>query len=417
LLDGEVRLKIKYCIVSLIIFFAIFLVSSTCMADPAVIIYDYEISPSVFIPGDNGTLTLTIKNAESANTVARTTTSGSTSTVYTDTVGVILSNIWIDHASDSNNKKVKAILNYEDTGVLAPGTSFDITFKIIAEEGIKEGLYFPVVGIDVETYTDVSFPIPVKVSNTTIDLISSNIPSEIPMSGSTDVTLSVINNREGSVDGVTVIAEEIDDITFIPESVFIGTLDSDSSEDATFSIVPEKVGTYNLSFKVRYKNGDNFHENTLLAAIEVTENYDVAPVLYSFPSYISKGQTDVARLEVYNAKTESISGVIVTPISDVAISPSKYFIGSMDPDDVFSASFTIYSSNLEIGENYTVDFKVSFKQDDNYYETDSVGSSFMVVRPTVQQGTDLSVYIVILFAAIIVIYLLIRFLKKRRIIR
>lgn len=390
---------------------------STCLADPAVIILDYELSPSVFMPGDSGTLKLTIKNAEASNTVTRTTTSGSTSTVYADTVGATINNIWVSDATDDNGKKVKAKLNYEDVGDLPPSTSFDITFEIIAEKGISEGLYFPVVKVDVETYTDISFPIPVKVSNSSIDLISKNVPSKITMSGSTDITLSAVNNRAASIDGVKIVAEEMDDMYFIPESVFIGTLDSDSSEDVVFSIVPKKVGKYNLSFRVEYKNEDNLHNTTLSIPIELTKNYDVAPLIYSFPNAVSKGQTTDVRLEVYNAKTESISGVIVTPITNVPIFPSKYFIGSMDPDDVFSASFNIYSSNLEIGKNYTVDFKVSFKQGDNYYETDTVGSSFMVLKQTAEKDTDLSIYIIILFAFVIFIYLLIRFFKKRRIIK
>lgn len=410
-------MKIKYFILFAFFSFVLLLLPSTCIADPTMIISDYELSPSVFMPGDSGTLKLTIKNAETSNTVARTTTVGSTSTVYTDTVGATFNNIWIASASDSNGNKVKAKLNYEDVGDLSPSTSFDITFEIIAEEGIAEGLYFPIVRIDVETYTDVSFPIPVKVSNSSIDLISKNVPSKIPMSGSTDIILSAVNNREGAIDGATIEAEKIDNIDFIPESVFIGTIDSDSSEDATFSIVPKKIGKYNLSFKVRYKNGDNIHNTTLSVPIELTGTYDVAPLIYSFPNTLRKGSSSEVRLEVYNAKTESISGVIVTPITDVPVFPSKYFIGSMDPDDVFSASFNIYSNNLEIGKNYTVDFEVSFKQGDNYYETDSVGSSFMVLKQTTENGTDLSIYIIILFAVIIFIYLLIRFFKKRRIIK
>ena len=46
-------------------------------ADPTVIIDNYTLYPEVFMPGDSGILTLTVKNAETTNTVQTTSTSGS----------------------------------------------------------------------------------------------------------------------------------------------------------------------------------------------------------------------------------------------------------------------------------------------------------------------------------------------------
>ena len=114
------------------------LILPTVCADPSIIIYDYELTPKIFMPGDYGTLKLTIKNAETTNTIARTTTGSTTTTVYTDMVGATFNNIWIIPASDNYGKKVKATLNYEDTGYLAPSASFDITFKMIVETGITD---------------------------------------------------------------------------------------------------------------------------------------------------------------------------------------------------------------------------------------------------------------------------------------
>ncbi len=353
-------------------------------ADPSIIIYDYELSPEVFMPGDSGTLTLTIKNAETTNTIASTSTSGSSSTVYTDTRGAEISNIWITAATDSQGKKVKATLNYEDTGCLAPAASFDITFKIIAEEGISEGLYFPLVRIDIETYTDVSFPIPIKVSNATIDLISTSVPSKISESGSTKITFSAVNNRDTIVNNIVVTPKTIDGIEFTPASVFIESINSDSSEDITFSLKPTEKGVKNLSFDISYKNGNNIHTSSVNETIEIIDTLDVGSVFTSLPRSIKKGESSRITLEVYNAKTEYITGVMVTPISDTIILPSQYFIGSMDPDDVFSASFDIYTDNLDYGNN-TIEFEVSFKQGNEYYKTPTLSTTFSVGK---NEGTN-----------------------------
>jgi hypothetical protein len=392
------------------------LILPTICADPSIIIYDYELTPQIFMPGDSGTLKLTIKNAETINTVARTTTGSSTTTVYTDTVGAAFNNIWIVAASDSSSKKVKATLNYEDTGYLAPSASFDITFKIIAENGITEGLYFPTVRIDIDTYTDVSFPIPIDVSNATVDLISTSVPSKLSVSGSTDITLTAVNNRAASIDSVRITPKETTGIEFMPSSIFIGSMSSYASEDVIFSIKPTETGEKNLSFDIDFKNGDNLHTQTLTIPMEIVETLDVAPVFYSIPSSIEKGKSIRIRLEVFNAKTSGITGVIVTPITDAEMSPSQYFIGAMDADDVFSASFDMYTDGLEIG-NYTIGFKVSFKQGEDYYETPTVSSSFEIVAATKDSG-DGNLGVVIGGTCILVVALVLFLIwRKRRIIK
>jgi len=404
-------MKIKLVII-IILLLCIFIFPSIS-ADPTIIIDDYSLYPEVFMPGDSGILTLTIKNAEVANTVQTTSTSGSSSTVKTDTVGATIENIWIVYASDGNHK-LKATQNYEDVGDLAPASSIDISFKIIAEENISEGLYFPIARVNVETYDDVRFPIPIKVSNATVNLLLTDVPSRISKSGSTLVTVTAINSRENSVDGVTIIPDSNDGLEFTPNSVFVGTLESDASSEASFSIKPKEVGEYNISFNVQFKNGDNVHSEQMSYSISVVETLDVAPVFTTIASSIEKGKSTRVSLEVYNAKTQSINGVIVTPITEAKVSPSQYFIGSMDPDDVFSASFEISAGDLEYG-NYTLGFKVSFKQDNEYYETPIVSSTISII-PQKHSASEGSLLFV-LGAVVIVILLILIFgfyYNKRR---
>ncbi|KYK20878.1 hypothetical protein AYK21_05420 [Thermoplasmatales archaeon SG8-52-2] len=403
------RLKL---VIGLSLFLSIFIIPSIS-ADPTVIIDNYTLYPEVFMPGDSGILTLTITNAETTNTVQTTSTSGSSSTVKTDTAAATIKNIWIVSATDGTHK-VKATKNYEDVGNLAPASSIDINFKIIAEENITQGLYFPIARVNVETYDDVRFPIPIKVSNASVDLLLTDVPSRISKSGSTLVTVTAVNSRENSVDGVTIIPDSNDGLKFTPNSVFVGTLEADASSEASFSIKPEDVGDYNISFTVQFKNGDNVHSEEKSYSISVVETLDVAPILTSIPSSIEKGKSTRVSLEVYNAKTQSITGVIVTPITEAKVSPTQYFIGSMDPDDVFSASFDVSSEHLEYG-NYSLGFKVSFKQDNEYYETPIVTSTISIV-PRTNSASEGSLLLV-LGAVVIVILLFLIFgfyYNKRR---
>ncbi len=410
-------MKIKYYSVLAITILFIFFISGFCVADPAVMISDYELNPSVFMPGDEGILSLTVTNGETTSTTTTTSTdvigSDTESTSTTDTNGVFLTKIWMIKAYDKD-REIKASTYYSDVGYLSAAKSILIDFKVTVDENFTEGVYFPKIKINPSGYDVINYPITFRISNKTVDLISKDVPSQVSQSGSTDISLSVVNNRENLVDGIHVYAEKIEGIDLVPSSIFVGSLDSDASEDVTFSIVPKKIGNYNLSFKVDFKNGNNLHNSTIKIPIEVVSNYDVAPVLYFFPDFLTKGSTADVRVEVYNAKTEEITGVIVKPVTNISISPSEYFIGSMDSDDVFSASFDIESNDLKIGENYTVDFKVSFKQGDNYYETDSISSTFIVTEPIEKQNNNFGLLFLSVFIIIIIVYAVYRFFKKRR---
>ena len=363
-------------IISMISFFIILLSTIPMInAEPSIIVYEYSLAPNEFMPGDSGTLTLTIKNAETTNTAVSTSSSGST--VYTQTRGAEFNNIWIDPAYDNQGNSIKATSNYENTGYLAPAASFDITFNIVADESISEGIYFPNLNIDIDLYTDVIYPIPINVSNASVDLIATSLPSKISASGSTQISFTAVNNRDSIVDNVIVTPQPIEGIEFMPKSVFVGTIDSKSSGEVSFSIKPLFEGVKNLKFNLSYKNGKNLHNSYLEEEIEVISTLDVGSVFTNIPRSIKKGSSSRITLEVYNAKTEEITGVMVTPLSKTTLLPTQYFIGAMDPDDVFSASFDIFTDDLEYG-TYTIDFEVSFKQGNEYFKTPKITATFEV---------------------------------------
>ncbi|MEA3458922.1 MAG: hypothetical protein U9R21_09640, partial [Candidatus Thermoplasmatota archaeon] len=218
-------------------------------ANPAVIVSDYELSPEIFMPGDSGLLTLTITNAETAAAETTVETYGGVSVTTAETLGTKIIKIWV-MPDDDGSREVEAKTSYLDVGYLAAGASIIVSFELVADENISEGLYFPKVRINVDTGEDVSFPIPVEISNASVDLVSTEFPSKISMSGSTEIKLTAINNRANPVDGVTIAPKSMNGIEFVPESRFISTLDSYSSEDVIFSVKPSETGPQNLTFEI-----------------------------------------------------------------------------------------------------------------------------------------------------------------------
>ena len=368
-------MKSRFVLIGILLLTSLTLLPSTT-ANPAIMIAGYTLVPEILMPGDSAVLTLQVRNGETVATQTTSSVSGGETTTIVHTLGATLDAVRIIPVQ-SGARQIRATAQYQDVGYLAAGSSIDLNFKLLVDANMSEGVYFPLVEIDVGGGTDVQYPLLMKVSNDSVDLLPKSVPSKISRGGTTDLIITAVNKRENAVNEV-IITPSAENIEFVPRSYFIGSLAPETSQDVVFSIKPVDTGPSSLSFDVNYKNGDNVHTNTLTVPLTIIEALDVAPIITNFPLSITKGGSSRISIEVYNAKTEKITGVLVTPISDATVIPSQYFIGSMDPDDVFSASFDIYADTIDYG-TYTIGFLVSFKQGNDYFETPVVSKAFNVV--------------------------------------
>ena len=404
----------------IIIFSSIlFLISSIfiphTMADPTVMVTDYHLEPETLLPGDKAELRITLTNTETTST--KTNTDYDNNLAIDQTVGSIaatLNNVWITSDGDGTYS-IKATENFEDIGDLSPGSSISLSFEISAHENISAGLYSPIINVDVQHHQDVHFPIPVRISSISATLLPKDVPKKISSSGSTTITLTAVNNRETTIEDVTVSANTNQSTSVSPSSTYIGTLESESFQDTSFSLHPETIGEQEVLFSLSYRNGENVHTETITIPIEVIETHDVSPVLYDVPNFFRQHHSERITLEVYNAKSDTITGVTVIPVTEFVTSPSEYFIGSMDSDDVFSASFDVNSGGLEAG-NYTLGFKVAFKQGNNYFESPTISNQIAVIKnDAATESFDAGYAIAIIVLIGLIVFILFFVFWKRRI--
>ena len=394
----------KWLLIGLIILLKFTFITS---ANPSIIISDYSLTPQSLFPGDSTLLTLTIKNAES--TASTTMIEGGTTTV--STIGAVLKKIWIEAASDGEHQ-ISSDQEYFDVGYLAPGASITIAFELDSEFDMSEGIYFPNVCIDVKSYQDVNFPIPVNISDESVELLPSDFPKKFAISGSTEISFTIINHRDSKVNDLTVTPETNAYVDLIPAHLFLTNLNPYEQQEIKFSLTPLQTGETNLTFNMSFKNGNNQHYTTVIVPVEISDTLDVQPIFYTIPRTIAQGSSSRLSLEVFNAKTEEITGVIITPITDLIVYPSEYFIGSMDPDDVFSATFDLSTDGLDLG-TYDIDFKVSFKQDNNFYETPAISTSIEVIPQSESSQSSLLVPVLSVVSILILAVILYIFLKRR----
>ncbi|NQE53785.1 hypothetical protein C5S29_09345 [ANME-1 cluster archaeon GoMg3.2] len=399
---------------------------------PAVMVTRYNVEPEALMPGDTGTITLTIKNpfittesseTETAMTYGKTglseqiTTTASTRDVNSAEIKTIrLSSTGRDIEWSSEGFQRT---EYDNIGALGPGEGIEISIPIKAADYARDGTYHPEVYIEVENGKNVRFPVSVKVDSSEVEILEMDAHPEISLSESKQIGLVVANNRPNSVSGVNVhVKAKTDELEITPKQIFIGSLAADEKRVVNFMLTPLSEGNIDLSFDVIYKNGDNVHHNDIESSVLVKSIADVKLILVNAPEFVYKG--DIAKIEfdVANGMAKDIKAVSVIQAVDngdggVRLLPSEYFIGDMEVGDVFSASFELYTDDLRVGDT-EIPFKLVFRDldTDKRYELPGYAVHIEVKEP---QETELPIYLfIVALLVIIVVVVGLVWVKRKR---
>lgn len=179
---------------------------SPVMAEPTVTVSDYQVTPPVLMPGDLGTVTVTVRNtASSASFTERT---GALSDQNAATVTVTDINVYIEKAV-LEGKGIEVVSeSYQRIGDLGPGQTIPITFLIRAPA--KSGMYFPEVWIDTRGGRSTRYPVPVNVNTpiavARLAVIGTAIttPVAVKPGDAAQVRLDLINSGESAAEQVIV---------------------------------------------------------------------------------------------------------------------------------------------------------------------------------------------------------------------
>ncbi|RCV64324.1 hypothetical protein C5S53_09410 [Methanophagales archaeon] len=396
---------------------------------PAVMVTRYTVEPEALMPGDMGTITFTIKNPSiytgSTDTwmpTGETSISQQTSTmVPTQSITAKIETIWLSSRSsdiawlgEGSQRK-----EYYNVGALGPGESIDLSIPIEAAYGARDGTYHPKLYIEVKNGETVRFPICVKVDSSEVEILEMDVHPEISLSESKQIGLVVANNRPNSVSGVNVqVKAKTDEIEITPKQIFIGGLAADEKRGVNFTLTPLSAGDKDISFEVTYKNGDNVHHNDLESSVLVKSIADVKLILVNAPKFVNKG--DIAKIEfdVANGMAKDIKAVSVIQVMDngnggVRILPSEHFIGDMEVGDVFSASFELYTDDLDVGD-IEIPFKLMFRDLDTDKRHELPGYNLqMEVKAPQESELQISMLIVALLVIIVVVAGLVWAKRKR----
>ena len=217
---------------------------------PSVMV-DYSVDPAYLMPGDEGTVTITLNNAAKDYSYYAYVDNHSSEEIFDLSAQVI-------DASLSGDSHIQVTSNsYYDVGLLGPGNTIDFTYSIKVSEDAPDSIRFlDFVFIGGGDMYDVKWKIPVTVDSSGIKLINSEVGRN-----SDFIVLDIANVRPNTVKAVTIVPAT-DNVEFQPAQYFIGTMDSDEMFTIQFDIEPED-GVEQMGVKAVFKNGNNWHESDI----------------------------------------------------------------------------------------------------------------------------------------------------------
>ncbi len=216
------------------------------------------LSPEVFMPGDRGTITVTLNN---------------TATTPTVTIG--------GKDYDTNARIQAAVLRslsdevivldapYGEMGILGPGDSIKLTFNVMASEDASKGTNNLELAIEGNSFDYNSRKnIPLEVDSSNIKVIPSK-PLTL-VNGEATLEFDVANTHPNELNSVS-IRPEAEGVKFYPAEYFIGPMDPDELFTIKFDAVADSSlenkrknsEPVNLNLSASYSNGINEHENVV----------------------------------------------------------------------------------------------------------------------------------------------------------
>ncbi len=168
-----------------------------------------------------------------------------------------------------------------------------------------------------------------------------------------------------------------------------------------------------ITLYYKIKANENTPSGTYFLDFSVQGGYDMININREIPIKVDSAAVSIARadvpikpsinLNVANPRENTINAVTIVPSAPgIRFSPDQYYIGTMDPDEVFTISFGIDSGNSmkQIKGPINLSFVSEFKNGDNWHQSGAYVASY---APPTNSSNQSSFLLPIGIAALLVI--------------
>jgi len=320
------------------------------------VVYD----PGTFFPGDTGTVTVYVTNANTNQSAV------------------------VNHVSFGDQNIKLTSLPYDSTTNIGPLQTQSFVFSV--EASGKDGTYYPTFTLNFRDADSLYQRASVKIDSTPLVLTVVDKPDAYAAGQKKTIYLQVANPRDNVVSNA-ILEVSGQGISATPEKTYIGDVAAGAKIPVNFTITPDAPTNVNITLK--YDNGDNTHQVTL--DLPVTFGLDKKQANPQISNVQVKQTSGVYHVtgDVTNAGLTNANGVSVTTLSPaIPQDPYKsYVIGALKPDDFGSFEVTFNANGAT-----TVPLQISYKDTDGNIVTsrfDVSLSGAVSDDKTTQQGNVL----------------------------
>jgi hypothetical protein len=353
------------------------------------------------MPGDLGTVTVTIRNTASSASFTEKTGPISSDTAGTTTVTDI--NVYIEKALLEGNGIEVVGDSYQRIGDLGPGQTIRITFLIRAPA--KAGLYFPEVWIDTRGGRSTRYPVPVNV-NTPIAVAKTAVlgtavttPEAVKPGEQATVRLDLINSGESTADRVIVrIGNASASIRPKDAELYhIRSIAAGEHEPIDLTLITDRKaepGIASVPVTIQYYTIDGL-SHTELATINLMVRGEVEMGIASIetsPERIIAGEPFNLIIRVENAGTgdaRSVNARIDLPLTGTR----EAFLGKIKPGNDAPALFRLGSAPA--GDHA---YTVTITYNDEWGDHEVIRPLSLSVAPADYSGVIIAVVVIALLA-------------------
>jgi len=179
----------------------------------------------------------------------------------------------------------------------------------------------------------------------------------------------------------------------------------------------DKITVY---YKIRA--ADNISSGTYLLDFQVVGGYDMTTINREILIKVDDTPVGLARAEaaasifnlnVANPRENTLNAVTIVPFAKgIVFSPDEYYIGTMDPDEVFTISFGITSEDVSktLQNPVNLSFAAKFKNGDNWH----MSQAYVTTYTPPKDNSTKSSYLLPAGAAVLIVLMAGGYLYRRR---
>jgi hypothetical protein len=273
---------------------------------PTIAVSDAQVSPAALMPGDSGTVTVTLANPSASLSGSSTTQTDTYNYLSGTSQGMVTPSPTSTPTPPSSNspdgsvniKEVTLLADapvritsnpqYLDFGLLGMGSKATFTFNIKVDDTAANGRY-PMT-LKVRTGSDgvyVNYPLSLLVDDSQLNVILNDAPQSFSRVKQS-VVIDIMNARPNQVDGVSVVPAGSDFIFKPIQQYAVGSIGAGELYTVQFDVTARNASSSysgSPSFVVYYKNGVNQHQT---APLTVPTDPGTAPAAAS-----SSGSSDL----------------------------------------------------------------------------------------------------------------------------